>query len=314
MMVMVMVMGKVMVIWFDTFTLSPFTLSQLLVWSGLVWSGLVYPDGQDLCVLSVWRRTRPMRLVHPRRTRPVGLGLVIHHHCHRHHNRHYHNHRHHYHHHHPVIDERPKSPIKKRKRNLIFSSPILRRERETWNSFPQFREEKEKFEKVFFTFEKWKRKGFSFLKFREEKENFLKVSNFEKRKRNLKFFSPVLRREREIWKRVLHFREEKEKWILFSQDSRGEREFLPGFLKKKSLSAKLCQSYCDSQSFRESESLLCQECDFSSNAMHKSWQLLLHVRASPRLETTLLKYFPKCCSFCCYWSLGWWFVYLHCKS
>ena len=143
-------------------------------------------------------------------------------------------------------------------------------------------------------------RDFLFSSFERRKRIFLKVSNFEKRKRNLKFFSPVLRREREIWKRVLHFREEKEKWILFSQDSRGEREFLPGFLKKKSLSAKLCQSYCDSQSFRESESLLCQECDFSSNAMHKSWQLLLHVRASPRLETTLLKYFPKCCSLCCY--------------
>ena len=30
-----------------------------------------------------------------------------------------------------VIDERPKSPIEKRKRNLIFFSPISRRERET---------------------------------------------------------------------------------------------------------------------------------------------------------------------------------------
>ena len=32
---------------------------------------------------------------------------------------------------HAVIDERPKSPIEKRKRNLIFFSPISRRERET---------------------------------------------------------------------------------------------------------------------------------------------------------------------------------------
>ena len=71
-----------------------------------------------------------------------------------------------------VIDERPNSPIEKRKRNLIFFSPISRRERETWNSFPQFREGKEKCEKGFSTFEKWKRKGYSFLKFREEKENF----------------------------------------------------------------------------------------------------------------------------------------------
>ena len=31
----------------------------------------------------------------------------------------------------PVIDEMPKSPIEKRKRNLIFFSPISRRERET---------------------------------------------------------------------------------------------------------------------------------------------------------------------------------------
>ena len=30
-----------------------------------------------------------------------------------------------------VIDERPKSPIEKRKRDLIFFSPISRRERET---------------------------------------------------------------------------------------------------------------------------------------------------------------------------------------
>ena len=30
-----------------------------------------------------------------------------------------------------VIDERPKSPIEKRKRNMIFFSPISRRERET---------------------------------------------------------------------------------------------------------------------------------------------------------------------------------------
>ena len=27
--------------------------------------------------------------------------------------------------------------------------------------------------------------------------------------------------------------------------------------------------------------------------MHKSWQLLLYVRAHPRLETTLLEYFPS---------------------
>ena len=165
------------------------------------------------------------------------------------------------------------SNFEKRKRNLKFLSPVSRRERE---------------------------RDIIFSSFKRRKRIFLKVSNFEKRKRNLKFFSPVLRREREIWKSVLHFREEEEKWILFSQDSRGEMRISTRLFEKFSLSAKLCQSYCDSQSFRESESLLCQECDFSSNAMHKSWQLLLHVRASPRLETTLLKYFPKCCSFCCY--------------
>jgi len=149
-----------------------------------------------------------------------------------------------------------------------------RREREIWYSFLQFREEKEKCEILF--------------------------PSFEKRKRNLEKCSPLSRREREMD-------------IIFSRFERRKR-ISTRLFEKFSLSAKLCQSYCDSQSFRESESLHCQECDFSSNAMHKSWQLLLHVRASPRLETTLLKYFPKCCSFCCYWSLGWWFVYLHCKS
>ena len=110
-----------------------------------------------------------------------------------------------------VIDERPKSPIEKRKRNLIFFSPISRRERETWNSFPQFREGKEKFEKGFSTFEKWKRKGFSFLKFREEKEIFFKKS-------------PISRREREIWNSFLQFREKKEKpEIPFSSFERKKR-------------------------------------------------------------------------------------------
>ena len=203
-----------------------------------------------------------------------------------------------------------------------------RREREIWYSFLQFREEKEKPEIPFPSFERRKRnlkkgsplsrrereRGFLFssferrkrtfltnLQFREEKEKSeILFSSFEKRKRNLEKGSPLSRREREMD-------------IIFSRFERRKR-ISTRLFEKFSLSAKLCQSYCDSQSFRESESLLCQECDFSSNAMHKSWQLLLHVRASPRLETTLLKYFPKCCSFCCYWSLGWWFVYLHCKS
>ena len=203
-----------------------------------------------------------------------------------------------------------------------------RREREIWYSFLQFREEKEKpeipfpsFEKgkrnvkkgsplsrsererniLFSSFERRKRIFFKSLQLREEKEKSeILFPSFEKRKRNLEKCSPLSRREREMD-------------IIFSRFERRKR-ISTRLFEKFSLSAKLCQSYCDSQSFRESESLHCQECDFSSNAMHKSWQLLLHVRASPRLETTLLKYFPKCCSFCCYWSLGWWFVYLHCKS
>ena len=46
-----------------------------------------------------------------------------------------------------VIDETPKSPIEKGKRNLKLFSPIWRRERELCNSFLQFREGKEKFAK-----------------------------------------------------------------------------------------------------------------------------------------------------------------------
>ena len=63
-----------------------------------------------------------------------------------------------------VIDERPKSPIEKRKRNLEFFSLVSREERETGYSFPQFREEKEKSKRIFSTFERRKRNGFSFLK------------------------------------------------------------------------------------------------------------------------------------------------------
>ena len=71
-----------------------------------------------------------------------------------------------------VCDERLKSPIEMRKRNLKLISPISRGEREIWISFPQFREEKEKSEKIFSTFEKRKRKVYSLLKLREEKEKF----------------------------------------------------------------------------------------------------------------------------------------------
>ena len=113
-----------------------------------------------------------------------------------------------------VIDEMPKSPIERRKRNLIFFSPISRRERETWNSFPQFREGKEKCEKGFSTFEKWKRKGYSFLKFREEKKRFF-LKNLQFREEKDKFGK---------WKMVLHFWEENGKCIFYSQASRGKWE------------------------------------------------------------------------------------------
>ena len=53
-----------------------------------------------------------------------------------------------------VIDERPKSPIEKRKRNFKFISPVSREERETGNSFLQFREEIEKSKRIFSTFER----------------------------------------------------------------------------------------------------------------------------------------------------------------
>ena len=180
------------------------------------------------------------------------------------------------------------SNFEKRKRNLKFLSPVSRREGEIWKSVLHFREVKEK--GIFFSqVSRGEREFFKSLQLREEKEKSeILFPSFEKRKRNLEKCSPLSRREREMD-------------IIFSRFERRKR-ISTRLFEKFSLSAKLCQSYCDSQSFRESESLHCQECDFSSNAMHKSWQLLLHVRASPRLETTLLKYFPKCCSLCCYWS------------
>ena len=98
-----------------------------------------------------------------------------------------------------VYDERPKSPIEKRKRNLKLFSPISRGEGEIWKSFPQFWEEKEKFEKRFSTFEKRKRKEYSFLKLQKEKEK-------------VKINSPFSRRDREIWNAALQLWEEKEKF------------------------------------------------------------------------------------------------------
>ena len=91
-----------------------------------------------------------------------------------------------------VIDERPKSPIEKRKRNLKFFSPVSREERETGNSFPQFREEKEKSKKIFSTFERRKRNGYSILKLQEEKGK-------------VKTVSPCSRRERKILNVVSQF-------------------------------------------------------------------------------------------------------------
>ena len=98
----------------------------------------------------------------------------------------------------PVYDERQNCKIERRKRNLKFFSPVSRGERETGNSFPQFREEKEKSKKIFSTFERRKRNGFSILKLWEEKEK-------------VKTISPFSRGEREIRNPFLQFREEKEK-------------------------------------------------------------------------------------------------------
>ena len=82
-----------------------------------------------------------------------------------------------------VVDERQKSQIEKRKRNVKTISPISRGEREIWISFP----------------------------------------NFERRKRNQTKCSQLSRREREIRQNVLNFREEKEKSMFFAQASRVEK-------------------------------------------------------------------------------------------
>ena len=160
-----------------------------------------------------------------------------------------------------------------------------RREREIWYSFLQFREEKEKpeipfpsFEKgkrnvkkgsplsrsererdiLFSSFERRKRTFLTNLQFREEKEKSeILFSSFEKRKRNLEKGSPLSRREREMD-------------IILSRFERRKRIPTRPF-EKFSLSPIFCQSYCDSQSFRESESLLCEDCDFSSNAYHANY-------------------------------------------
>ena len=68
-----------------------------------------------------------------------------------------------------VIDERPKSPNEKRKRNGKFFSPVSR-------------EEKEQCKKIFSTFERRKRNGYSILKLQEEKEKVKTISPFREEK------------------------------------------------------------------------------------------------------------------------------------
>ena len=92
--------------------------------------------------------------------------------------------------HHPiksgsVVDERQKSQIEKRKRNMTIISPISRGEREIWIPFLQFREEKEKSERIF--------------------------STFEKRKRNFDYISTISRREGEYWFFSFYFESRKRK-------------------------------------------------------------------------------------------------------
>ena len=114
-----------------------------------------------------------------------------------------------------VIDERPKSQIEKRKRNLKLISPVFKGERETWNSFPQLREEKEKSKTIFSTFERRKRNGYSILKLQEEKGKVKTVSPFSRREREILNVVSQFWEEKEK-PRVHIFREEKEK---FSQTS-----------------------------------------------------------------------------------------------
>ena len=110
-----------------------------------------------------------------------------------------------------VIDERPKSPIERRKRNLKFFSPVSREERETGNSFRQFREGKENSKRICSTFERRKRNGFSMLKLREEKEKMKTISPFSRREREMLNPVPLFWEEKEK-SRVHNFREEKEKF------------------------------------------------------------------------------------------------------
>ena len=82
-----------------------------------------------------------------------------------------------------VVDERQKSQMEKRKKNLKTISPISRGKRKIWIPFPQFREEKS--ERIF--------------------------STFEKRKRDFEYFSLISRGEREYWNSLLFFKSRKRK-------------------------------------------------------------------------------------------------------
>ena len=168
------------------------------------------------------------------------------------------------------------SNFEKRKRNLKFLSPVSRREREIWTKVLNFREEKEK--GIFFS----------------------EVSRGER-----EFFnkSPISRRKREIWNSFPHFWEEKEKFgkgfSTFETRKRNGYYFLKirevkensyqAFWKVFPFSKALPNIFLQPKWKFHNHFLLRQDCDFSSNAMHKSWQLLLLVRAYPGLKTTLLK-------------------------
>ena len=132
------------------------------------------------------------------------------------------------------------SNFEKSKRNLKFLSPVLRGEREIWKKVLHFREEKEK--------------GVVFSQVsRGEREFLLKISYFEKRKRNLKKIPQFWEEKEKFGKEFSTFEKRKRNWYYFLK-FREEKENSDQAFWKVSLSPKLCQSYCDSQSFRESES------------------------------------------------------------
>ena len=138
-----------------------------------------------------------------------------------------------------MVDERQKSQIEKRKRNLKRISPILRGEIEIWISFPQFWEEKEKSNKMFSTFKKIKRYQTKCSQLsRREREKYVLCSSFESRKRNLKYLSPISRWEREYWRtNSLILRVEWEKWN--SLLLRLDHVLVPRFSSSSKMSEKL---------------------------------------------------------------------------